>query len=194
MKKIRPVLSAIIMVLFCAACNGDCKTFSNDVPTELPPNLKNQLNGLLNNNKWVLANSIGDTQVFEAKTAYTDEIRITQCGKSTDCIEDYEGERLFSELTSDFSQFIRINTSTNNLLYVNCFDFSASWCLDGDFWCSVENDNIILKDSLVLDNKVYYNVFHKSDDIYYAFNTEIGLIGLIDTTDFNRTFKLVSYE
>lgn len=86
------------MLLVCfVACNSDCQTFTDEVPTELPPNLAKQLDGLLNNNKWVLANDNEHTIIIEAQGSYEDKIYNVQYGKSTECEKNYVGESTFKE-------------------------------------------------------------------------------------------------
>lgn len=83
--------------------------------------------------------------------------------------------------------------ANSNYLSIDCFDFRFGWNNESDTWSRVINSGVSFLDSIELNDTVFFDVFFKQNDFFYIYNSEIGVIALVDTINDN-TYYLANYE
>lgn len=173
-----------IMVIFMVTgCGGDCKTFENEVPETITPNLREHLGGLLTNTTWVLANDVGDTLIINAVGALEEDIQENQDGNSTECRKAF---RAWREFRNTINGHIFHNSFSAFTLDLNSFRVLApvgyKWDISSD--TLVSNSGIRFYDSLQFGQRwfrnVYMNAGEDSSSFDFALTSKDGFIAFDD--------------
>ncbi len=189
------------------SCSDECKTFSNEVPETLTPNLQNKLAGVIENSRWTLVSTQGDTIIIEALEPYREIVKQIQYGNGTECSKLFEAERSFllstnadtnlaPNLITSFELNMLILTSSRNIFNVQIPTLSDTSSKLTFPWSYTKDESIpanffSFSDTLRLNDSLYTDVFYLSGtnpndttNGFTLYNASAGIIAINTNVDF----------
>jgi len=207
MKRFHQIAFLALLAMGLSSCGGECKTFGNSVPSELPPNLKFHLGGVLNNEYWLLTNSQGDSIEINTTKPKVSKVGVGRDGGSSECSKIFyvrkEIQFKFNSVDRETSNFkdgeISIVGDDMKELEVSLFPGRFYWNLENDSLLDPGKGGFFFPKLITIEDSTYSNVLAitKKSVRHFIYHPESGYLAYIDHgyyfADNHDTLTLKSY-